>query len=156
MCQGRVNRSVHITRHTLPVFQHALHTPHDSWLKTFQWKSSGKFIKHDCGKTNIMWLLFLCVDLLQNELWKKAWKIIYVEVGWVTQKFKGVVYFKKKKKTFADNLLTPMSFSLQSKIIFFWWKHSRIFLHIMDFTGYQTVQGPKDSFSANYKLFKGL
>jgi len=30
------------------------------------------------------------------------------------------------------------------------------FLHIMHFTGNQTVQGPKDSFSANCKLFKGL
>jgi len=28
--------------------------------------------------------------------------------------------------------------------------------HIMDFTGNQTVQGPKDSFSANCKPFKGL
>jgi len=28
-------------------------------------------------------------------------------------------------------------------------KHSRIFLHIMHFTGNQTVQGSKDSFSAN-------
>jgi len=26
----------------------------------------------------------------------------------------------------------------------------------MYFTGNQTVQGPKDTFSANYKLFKGL
>jgi len=30
------------------------------------------------------------------------------------------------------------------------------FLHIMDFNGVQTVQGPKDGFSANCKLFKGL
>jgi len=26
----------------------------------------------------------------------------------------------------------------------------------MDFNGVQTVQGPKESFSANYKLCKGL
>jgi len=30
------------------------------------------------------------------------------------------------------------------------------FFHLMDFNGKQTVQGPKDSFSANCKLFKGL
>jgi len=30
------------------------------------------------------------------------------------------------------------------------------FLHIMHFSGNQTVQGPKDSFSANCKLFIGL
>jgi len=29
-------------------------------------------------------------------------------------------------------------------------------VHIMDFSGKQTVQDPKDSFSANCKLFKGL
>jgi len=31
-----------------------------------------------------------------------------------------------------------------------------IFLHIIHFTGNQTVQGSKDSFSANCKLFKWL
>jgi len=31
-----------------------------------------------------------------------------------------------------------------------------IFVHIMDFSGNQTVQGPKDSFSTNCELFKGL
>jgi len=30
------------------------------------------------------------------------------------------------------------------------------FFHIMDFSGNQTVQGPKDTFSTNCKLFKGL
>jgi len=31
-----------------------------------------------------------------------------------------------------------------------------IFLHIMHFTGNQMVQGPKESFIANCKLFNGL
>jgi len=30
------------------------------------------------------------------------------------------------------------------------------YIHIMHFTGHQTVQGPKGSFSANCKLFKWL
>jgi len=74
--------------------------------------------------------------------------------------FKGVVHLKKK--TFADNLLTPMSskisisFFLSRKEIKVFDKHSRIFLHIMDFNGSQMVQVPKDSFSANCKLFKAL
>jgi len=33
-------------------------------------------------------------------------------------------------------------------------KHSRIFLHITEFTGHQTVQGPNESFSAASKGFK--
>jgi len=46
--------------------------------------------------------------------------------------------------------------SLGKKIKVFDEKDSRIFLHVMHFTGHQTVQGPKDSFSANCKLLKGL
>jgi len=70
-----------------------------------------------------------------------------------------IVNFKKKKKTFADNLLTPC----HSCHSFFSWKEIKVFdenitgffffLHKMQFTGHQTVQGPKDIFSANCKLF---
>jgi len=67
--------------------------------------------------------------------------------------FKGVIHFKKNK-TFADNLLTPMSSKMSMSFFFsrFLMKTFRIFLNIMHFTGNQTVQG----FSANCKLFNGL
>jgi len=61
---------------------------------------------------------------------------------------KGVVHLKKK--TFADNLLTPMSskmsmsFFLQCILM----KAFQDFLHIMDFNGNQMVQGPNESFSS--------
>jgi len=45
---------------------------------------------------------------------------------------------------------------MSSKMSRFLMKTFQDFLYIMDFNGVQTVQGPKDSFSANYKLFKGL
>jgi len=72
---------------------------------------------------------------------------------------KGVVHFKKKQKTFADNLLTPMS-SKMSMSFFFSRKEIKVFdenmdfLHIMDFFGNQKVQGPNESFSAASKGFK--
>ncbi len=36
----------------------------------------------------------------------------------------------------------------------FWWKHSTIFLHILNFNGLQTVQGQNYSFSAASKSYK--
>jgi len=70
---------------------------------------------------------------------------------------KGVVHFKKK--TFADNLLAlmsskmSMSFNLQfsRKEIK---DNSMIFLHIMHFTGNQTVQGPKKHFQCKLQTFQ--
>jgi len=69
---------------------------------------------------------------------------------------------KKKKKTFAHNLLAPVIqdvhvflYSVEKKLRFLM-KSFQDFLHIMDFNGNRTVQGPKDSFSANFNLFKGL
>ncbi len=48
-----------------------------------------------------------------------------------------------------------MYFFLQSKINKdFWWKHSRIFIHIVSFNGLQMVEGQNDSFSAASKGYK--
>jgi len=72
---------------------------------------------------------------------------------------KGVVHFKKKKKTFADNLLTPShlrypcpSFFSRKEIKVF----DEDFLHIMHFNGNQTVQGPKDNCSKGFKRFQTM
>ncbi len=46
-----------------------------------------------------------------------------------------------------------MYFFLQSKINF-WWKHSRIFIHIVSFNGLQTVEGQNYSLSAASKGYK--
>jgi len=56
------------------------------------------------------------------------------------------------QKTFADNLLTPMSskMSMSKEIKVF--DENGIFLHIMHFTGNQMVQGPKESFIANCSM----
>jgi len=54
---------------------------------------------------------------------------------------KGVVLFLKKK-TFAGNLLTPMSSKMSMS--FFSRKEIKDFLYIMDFNGNQTVQGPNE------------
>jgi len=51
------------------------------------------------------------------------------------------------EKTFADNLLAP------EKKLRFLMKTFQDFLHIMDFNGVQTVQGPNEF---QCKLFKGL
>jgi len=65
---------------------------------------------------------------------------------------KCIFYFTSEFK-FLHNLLTPTSskmfmfFFLQSKEMKVF-EENRIFLHIMDFNGVQTVQGPKDSFRA--------
>ncbi len=48
-----------------------------------------------------------------------------------------------------------MYFFLQWKINeVFWWKHSRICIHIVIFNGLQTVEGQNDSFSAASKSYK--
>ncbi len=48
-----------------------------------------------------------------------------------------------------------MYFFLQSKINkSFWLKHSRIFIHIVNFNGLQTVEGQNYSFSAASKGYK--
>ncbi len=48
-----------------------------------------------------------------------------------------------------------MYFFRQSKINKgFWWKHSRIFLHIVYFNGLQTVEGQNDNLSAASKGYK--
>jgi len=60
---------------------------------------------------------------------------------------KGEVHLKKKQKKLLLINYSPQCHPRSKKG--FWWKHSRIFLHIMHFTGNQTVQGPKASFSAN-------
>jgi len=70
---------------------------------------------------------------------------------------KGVVHFKKLlliiySPTYHPRCPRHAFFSRKEIKVF----DENIFLHIMDFTGNQTVQGPKDSFSANCKLFKGL
>ncbi len=36
----------------------------------------------------------------------------------------------------------------------FWWIHSRIFLHIVNFNGLQMVEGQNNSFSAASKGYK--
>ncbi len=36
----------------------------------------------------------------------------------------------------------------------FWWKHSKICIHIVNFNGLQTVEGQNDSFSAASKDYK--
>ncbi len=46
-----------------------------------------------------------------------------------------------------------MYFFLLSKINF-WWKHSRIFIHIVSFNGLQTVEGQNYSLSAASKGYK--
>jgi len=63
--------------------------------------------------------------------------------------------FSKNLRGSSPPVSSKMSMSsfLQSKRNF-WWKHSRIFLHIMDFNGVQTVQGSNESFSAASKGFK--
>jgi len=56
-----------------------------------------------------------------------------------------------KKKTSADNLLTPVENKLR-----FLMKTFQDFSPYNALYGHQMVQAPKDSFSANCKLFKGL
>jgi len=79
--------------------------------------------------------------------------------------FKGVASSLLQKKNFVNNLLTPMSSKMSmsfflSSVEKKWRFLMKTFQHfspyIMDFNGNQTVQGLKDSFSANCKLFKGL
>jgi len=72
---------------------------------------------------------------------------------------KGIVHFKKKLLLIIYSPpchpRCPCVFFLQTKRNEgFWWKHSGIFLHIMDFNGNQPVQGPNESFSAASKGFK--
>jgi len=70
--------------------------------------------------------------------------------------FKGVVHLKKKKKkkTFPDNLLTPVIqdvhdfLSSVEKKLRFLMKTFQDFVHIIDFIENQMVQGPNESFSA--------
>ncbi len=48
-----------------------------------------------------------------------------------------------------------MYFCLQSKINYdFWWKHSRICIHVVSFNGLQTVEGQSYSFGAASKGYK--
>ncbi len=48
-----------------------------------------------------------------------------------------------------------MYFFLQSKINEgFWWKHSRMYIHIVSFNGLQTVEGQHYSFSVASKGYK--
>ncbi len=48
-----------------------------------------------------------------------------------------------------------MYFCLQSKINYgFWWKHSRICIHIVSLNGFQTVESQHYSFSAASKGYK--
>jgi len=67
--------------------------------------------------------------------------------------FKGVVHFKKKKKHVLI-IYTPPCHPRCPCLSFFSRKEIKDFLHIMDFNGNQTVQGPNVSFSAASRGFK--
>jgi len=76
-----------------------------------------------------------------------------------TKFIKGVVHFKKKLLLI---IYSPQCHPRCPCLSFFSRKEIKVFdeniagFNIMHFTGNQMVQGPKDSFSANCKMFNGL
>jgi len=86
--------------------------------------------------------------LIRDKFWSSWHNSVIIHL-------KGVVHFTH------FNLLTPMSFKMSISFFLqskrnegFWWKKFQDFLHIMNFIGNQTIQGPNDSFSAASKGFK--
>jgi len=85
---------------------------------------------------------------------------MYVKVFIFSYIYYLYLYFLKEwftlTKTFADDLLTPCYPICPCLSFFLFDENIPGFFSIMHFSGNQTVQGPKDTFSTNCKLFKGL